>query len=169
MEYKYKLINDDGGDNARLRNFVDSLEYLHRQNIYSVELVDGGLRLVWTGSIPQSWRDTEESHKMIELSDGVRVRISNQLEVNPVLVPSLQETLAYLAASCKGRVEQNAPNNLYEKMQLLEHAGLIQIDYVIAVQGMSRDFKQLILSSKIENFKITQLGHQFIEEKRLNP
>ena len=164
-EYKYKLIRDYTSDeNERLKAFVDALDMLGRKYLYSAELYDRVLTLTWCIWVPGAWR----RRQTVKLSDDSDRAIEHVLRDEPRLSPSLESALRFFTElRDTGAIPAgDAPDNLMEKLSILEHNGFIEVGYDIQFHGISPlggPDATAWYSQQMRDYAITQTGRDYLE------
>jgi hypothetical protein len=159
-EYKYRSIHNVSGDNSLLKKLFDSIPESESYFIQSLELEGHCLTIGWYKQIPKNWKNRDT----VELSNGTKAKLFDDVSEEWKLVPSLIEALKFLAQqkNNKASSESDTPEDWFEKVQFLNSLKLVSLDSTTEILSVNES--RFVGVERIGSCEITDAGRESLKQ-----
>ncbi len=159
-EYKYRFIHNVSGDNNLLKKLFDSIPDTESCFIQSLKLEGHYLTIGWYKKIPKNWKNRDS----VELSNGTKVKLFDDVSEEWKLVPSLIEALKFLAQqkNSKSSSKSDTPQDWFEKIQFLNWLKLVSLDSTTEILPVNES--RFVGVERIGNCEITDAGRETLKQ-----
>jgi len=162
-EYKFVKIHDDScQDDKRLEHFVDSLDIISKNHLYSVTQHGGMLALIWNENIPNDWKELESYEYYFDNESDYWV-LSNEVNIEFKLPLSAKKSLLALNIIIMNYLpnDDELKQLKRENFDYLVFTGMIE--FKLTIGGLNwTSLEQFRSDLNKLNFKFTEKGIKYL-------